>query len=36
MSGDDDMLIVMLFTALAVTTTLFVVGNVGLIIWFFL
>jgi hypothetical protein len=36
MSGDDDMLITMLFIALAVTTTLFVVGNVGLIIWFFL
>ena len=33
MSGDDDMLIIMLFTALTVAAALFVVGGVGLIIW---
>ena len=30
---DEDMLFSMLFTALAVSTVLFVVGGIGIIIW---
>ena len=30
---DEDMLVSMLFTALAVSTVLFVVGGVGVVVW---